>query len=81
MASKTEKPTIEPVETPETPLAPETGAFFMHIDDYLNALERDGHGIESISAFAYLQKRLGVVKQTAQKWKFDFEKFLKSEPK
>ncbi len=61
--------------------APEKGVFFMHIDDFLNALEREAKGIESINAFAYLQKKLGVLKRTEEAWRTDFEKFLKDSPK
>jgi hypothetical protein len=78
MAKADEKVDEKPREEVQ---APEKGAFFMHLDDFLNALQREAHGIESINAFAYLQKRLGVIKRTEEAWRDDFEKFLKDYPK
>ncbi len=60
--------------------APEKGVFFMHIDDFLNKLEREGKGVESLNAFAYLQKKLGVLKRTSEAWTEEFKKFLDDIP-
>lgn len=67
--------------------APDEGAFFMHLDDFLNTIHdeiRQATGkihVESISAFGKLSKRAGTIKQTEAKWRSDFGTFMSSIPK
>ena len=75
------KATEEQVTDQPQAQAPEKGAFFMHIDDFLNKLEREAKGVEALNAFAYLQKKVGVLKRTEEAWHEAFTHFLDDIPK
>lgn len=75
------KPNTSPPEQEETKAPAFTGAFFMHVDDFLNLVESEIHQIEALSAFGKLQKRLGVVKQDLSKWRSDWDAFLHAIPR
>ncbi len=60
--------------------APVQGAFFMLADDFLNMVERETGQIESLSAFAKLQKVKGIVKQTEESWREALHDFMNAIP-
>jgi hypothetical protein len=64
----------------QEPEAPVQGAFFMLADDFLNTVEREMGQIESLSAFAKLQKVKGIVKQTEEAWREALHDFMNAVP-
>ncbi len=51
----------------------------MHIDDFLNRTESAANR-ELLAAFAFIQRKKGVVKQELEAWKKDLERFLRAKP-
>lgn len=83
-----EQQTAEQSNAPTTMVAaPQEGAIFMHLDDFLNHIHDEikrttgRDHVESISAFAQAMKAKGQWKATEEKWRADFEAFLKDIPK
>ncbi|MCL6442462.1 MAG: hypothetical protein K6T83_03185 [Alicyclobacillus sp.] len=87
---KTEPQVVDSEQTAkvaQTAEAPKQGAFFMHLDDFLNLIHDEIKAntgrvhVESISAFAALKKAANEWKKTEDEWRADFERFLKDTPK
>ncbi len=89
MANKPiEKPNMQNVTSIQSASeAPAQGAFFMHLDDFLNTIHNEiynktGHShIESLTAFAKMKQKLGHIKLVEEQWRKDLEAWLNEEPK
>ena len=60
--------------------APPVGRDELHIDDFLNRTENAANR-ELLAAFAFVQRKRGVVKRELGEWQKDLERFMGETPK